>query len=613
MFNDDKEYEIKCYNNLLNNWESRYFKTYKDVRAYWSEENKQAAIDNELQVSSPLAKKIYTTLNKQEDGYFALLEMYTNLAKCSYNGLKTAEKVLPEFMSFLDEANLDAEGKQKLKVVFPHIAESYDILYRDEDKKPSFTEFIRPLNKILQRLERGKQYSAIRAFNSYLFNNDGTLTKNEMEARLCILKAVAEKTNDSDVVVNICNDFRNYSRAFPETITQFFLTNMVDYIIPRAVKKNDIFGVQGNKWGCRLGKGISKGVGAATYAYKCYATEITPCGINDLLQMSYEVLGANQSKHEQIRKDALILNNWFPRDPIHDSAPGVNEIIAKMVAYYDATPENKEEALAELQKCGKRVNALGDRIYDLSKYDELSYMTKEPHIDILRRINNNMSANNNEIPLTENESLNLLAESANKHEQPVLRDVVPLIKAINSEILSAMEKKQTGFSPEVVSLIAWTDRRLALAINNMDFERQLSFYKSDECKEILMFSELTHSAEKSFDKDEFEAFYTHQVKKAFDMEEAYKNIGNRQNNLLFGLYKQYDADCERMDNTSNAKIMTEARKERAGSGNTLKALQNLTIYHEPSTKVGQRAKKEREQRGVYRTLMLNTFSNTKLH
>ena len=95
--------------------------------------------------------------------------------------------------------------------------------------------------------------------------------------------------------------------------------------------------------------------------------------------MSYEVLGANQSKHEQIRKDALLLNNWFPRDPVHDSAPGVNEIIAKMVAYYDAVPENKEKALAELQRCGEKVKMWGDRIYDLGKYDELSHKTKEPH------------------------------------------------------------------------------------------------------------------------------------------------------------------------------------------------------------------------------------------
>ena len=72
-------------------------------------------------------------------------------------------------------------------------------------------------------------------------------------------------------------------------------------------------------------------MGAATFAYKCYATNITPRGINDLLQMSYEVLGGNLEKHEKIRKDALLLNYWFPRDPIHDSVPGVNEIISKMV------------------------------------------------------------------------------------------------------------------------------------------------------------------------------------------------------------------------------------------------------------------------------------------
>ena len=91
------------------------------------------------------------------------------------------------------------------------------------------------------------------------------------------------------------------------------------------------------------------------------------------------------------------------------------------------------------------------------------------------------------------------------------------------------------------------------------------------------------------------------------MEEAYQNIASHQNQLLFGLYKQYDQDCHAMDDTHNAQIMTEARKERAGSGNTLKALQNLTLYKDASTKIGTREKQEREQRFPYRQLMIKAF------
>ena len=66
-------------------------------------------------------------------------------------------------------------------------------------------------------------------------------------------------------------------------------------------------------------------------------------------------------------------------------------------------------------------------------------------------------------------------------------------------------------------------------VDNMDFEHQMGFYQSEECREALLFSELTHSAKEDFNAKEFEEFYTNLVKNAFDMEQAYQNIGHRQN------------------------------------------------------------------------------------
>ena len=188
---------------------------------------------------------------------------------------------------------------------------------------------------------------------------------------------------------------------------------------------------------------------------------------------------------------------------------------------------------------------------------------------------------------------------------------MPLVTTLNQEMLSAIDKKQTGFSPEIVRLIAWTDKKLSLVLNNMDFEYQCGFYKSNNCKEILTFSELIHSPKETFDVKEFNDFYEQQIINAFDMEEAYKNIANRQNNNLFALYKQYDKDCQAMDNTVGAKIITDARKERAGSGNTLKALQNLTLYKEASTIIGEKRRAERISRNPYREVMLREYHKTR--
>ena len=287
--------------------------------------------------------------------------------------------------------------------------------------------------------------------------------------------------------------------------------------------------------------------------------------------------------------------------------PGVNDILAKMVAYYDAEPKDKESALSDLKKASEKTPFWGDRIYNLDKYDEINLSSNEKNIDILRRINRDMSQNNNEAPVTENAQLNELAQKVGQSEAPLLQNISPLVAAVNQEILSAMDKHQTGFSPEMVNLIAWTDRKLAQSLNDMDFERQMGFYKSDDCKEVLKFSELVHSPKEKFDAKEFEDFYQNKVKNAFDMEEAYQNIAQRQNENLFALYQQYDKDCHAMDDSDGAKVMIEARKERAGSGNTLKSLQNMTLYKEPSTRIGMREKQERENRNPYRSVMLKEF------
>lgn len=607
FFSDWNEEEFQ-YNQLLYDWDKRFYNSWWSDRRYWSDEKRETEKNKDFSVLSETAQRIYIALNteKERSPYW---EMLGYLSKRSAKELLEAEKLVPEFMAFLQKSDMTPEQQLKLKTVFPHIAGSYVTLTSENDKKISFTEFLKPMNGILQKLKKGDAYySPTMIFDKYMSDYYNCyLDKTRLAMNLTLLKEASKQTSSCKILQGIEDDFSAYARVFPETVNARFLANYVQHIIPRSLHKDDIFGAQSNKWGCGRGKGIAKGVGAATYAYKCYATDITPRGVNDLVQMSYETLAGDFKNFESIRKDALLLNSWFPRDPIHDSAPGVNDILTKMVAYYDAAPKDKEAALSDLKKASEKMPFWGDKIYHLDKYDEINPRSNEKNIDILRRINRDMSQNNNEAPLTENARLNELAQKVGQREAPFMFDVMPLVVAVNKEILSAMDKKQTGFSPEMVNLIAWTDRKLAQSLNDMDFERQMGFYKSDDCKEVLKFSELVHSPKEKFDAKEFEDFYQNKVKNAFDMEEAYQNIAQRQNENLFALYRQYDKDCHAMDDSDGAKVMTEARKERAGSGNTLKSLQNMTLYKEPSTKIGMREKQERENRSPYRAVMLKEF------
>lgn len=592
---DDPEYKKKLHQKMLDNWSN----SFRNMWKYDGNEAKSDEIDDCIQIS----KKVYEELSDY-DGYWDFVELSSNLRRYDKKELKQCLELLPQFKKNIENSNLEYGELNKLKVVYPHIAVSYCKL----NESMSFEEYIEKISTILQKMEDKEVYPKVGVISRYI---DDTNDEQSLRIKLPVLEEAIKFISDGRTLTSINFDLKHLSKSYPELYTEAFKDVYIEKILPRAIQRMDIFGVQSNKWGCWIHeKGIAQGVGAANFAYKCYMTPITPRGINDLVQMAQENLAGDLTTHEAIRKDALLLNSWIPRDPVHDSAPGVNDLIARMVEYYDATPENKEEAYEKLKKANDNISFWGDKVFDIKKYDEENPRSHEKNIDILKRINNNISKNKENPPITENELLNKLAEKANKHNPPLLKDMVLLVQIINKNLLKAIDEKQLGLSPEIINLIAWTDKKLALSLNNMDYEYQTGFYKSDKCKDILIFSELIHSASETFDKDNFDKFYEQDIKNAFDMEEAYKNIGNHQNQLLFDLYDLYDKDCAKMDNTKLAKVMIENRKERAVSGNSLKALQNLTLYKTPSTKVGEQHLKDTIKRQPYRQLYLKINNNT---
>lgn len=586
---DDPEYKKKLYQKLLDRWGYTFGSMWK----YANDEAKSEDMSDCAQIS----KKIYEDLSDYEN-YWNYSELSSNLKRYDKEELEQCFKLLPQFKKYIEKNNLADKNLIDIKIIYPHIVGSYYKL----DKKIPFEEYIEKISNILQKIEDKEVYPKVGVISRYI---DDTNDKQSLRIKLPVLEEAVKFISDGRILTSINFDLKHLGKSYPELYTEAFKDVYIEKILPRAIQRKDIFGVQSNKWGCWIHeKGIAQGVGAANFAYKCYMTPITPRGINDLVQMAQENLAGDLATHEAIRKDALLLNSWIPRDPVHDSSPGINDLIKKMVEYYDATSQNKEKAYENLKKANDNISFWGDKVFDIKKYDEYNPRTHEKNIDILRRINDNMSQNKENPPVTENEMLNRLAEKASKNNPPLLKDMLLLTQVMNKAMLKAIDDKQLGFSPEMVNLIAWTDRKLGQSLNNMDFEYQLGFYKSEKCYDVLLFSELTHSASEIFDKKSFDEFYEKKVKNAFDMEEAYKNIGNHQNQLMFGLFDLYDENCVAMDSTKMAKIMTDGRKERACSGNSLKALQNLTVYKEPSTKIGEKTLKDRQKRLPYRKLYL---------
>lgn len=573
--------------NVLNNWEEGFKELYTLKNDYLG----MGSLDQEdlenLPKCSEIARQIYMKIHNHciSDKCPALLE-------------KLASKSPEELVSI--EQNTDFLLKNHAKPEFiPILVELLPLITEASNKITGKNESL-PSVHFLQKIVDIANQGGIDLLDKCLKGNPKSILAN-----LTILMQSLKTTKNCQNFRDLYNDLESFRHVFPELMdTPGFTQNCVKHILPRIEKGNSIFGLHDNKWGAIYGeKGIAASVGIATFFYKCYATPINPRGINDLLQMSQETLAGNFAKHEQIRADAYYLEKIWNRDPIHDNSPGIEKCIGAMITYYD---NPNEENKIRLQK----HMFWGDSIFDLKNY-ELITTSNEKIIDILRRIYSNMSQNNMELPITENAQLNKLAAKANQFETPTMAQISPLVKKINQILLQAIDAQQVGLSPETVELLAWTDKKLALALNAMDFEKQSGFYKTDECREVLLFSDLTHSAKETYNLKEFNQFYKDNIKNAFDMEQAYQNIGQRQNKNLFDLFKQYAEDCHAMNDTLCAKRMTEIRKERAGSGNTLKALQNLTLYKEASTKIGQKHLAERHQRAPYRDIYLKLYERAK--
>lgn len=106
-------------------------------------------------------------------------------------------------------------------------------------KKNSFTEFVKPMNDILQNLERDDfLHFPTMIFDKYMSDYDNCyLDKTRLAMNLTLLKKASKQTSSCGTLYIIENDFSTYARVFPETINAKFLANYVQHIIPLTVKR----------------------------------------------------------------------------------------------------------------------------------------------------------------------------------------------------------------------------------------------------------------------------------------------------------------------------------------------------------------------------------------
>lgn len=337
------------------------------------------------------------------------------------------------------------------------------------------------------------------------------------------------------------------------------------------------------------------------------------------------------------------------RDGIHDQRPLTAELIGSMVEYYDAVKNGiniKEKMDMMLYLNRKNISFEIDEKYlsNIVYYEQKAetYGKKgefEPVIDILRRLDKNM--NQKEMPSKVNNGQidQLMNEySENAYQIPWLEKI---LAETNSYLLKRIDKKEIGIDPKMLGVITWLDNKTANVINGLDYEYQLSAFKEEWFKNAVKFSLLISNSGESFSEAEFEQFYNiNQINT--DPEDMYEIINQKQIENLEHSQKEYlrqgishlmriDPEMpqeeaarilskkasdlgkvevinkfnriangnkeEKLDSVERRQLFIifqyQNRLDRMGSGNTLKALQNMIYPHEASTIVGQHYRSER--------------------
>ena len=111
---DDPEYDFHLYQKLMDRWNERFETQWKGFRRYWNDERLEAEKNKDFSVSSETAKNIYLTLNTEKN-FSSYQEMFGYLSKRSAKELLEAEKLVPEFMAFLQKSDMTPE--QQLKMI----------------------------------------------------------------------------------------------------------------------------------------------------------------------------------------------------------------------------------------------------------------------------------------------------------------------------------------------------------------------------------------------------------------------------------------------------------------------------------------------------------------
>ena len=367
--------------------------------------------------------------------------------------------------------------------------------------------------------------------------------------------------------------FDKYIEKLPD-IDDDLAVGAIKNVVP-VIKngKNKILNSVGNIWGTDISDHGSSG-----FVFRCLTSKVTPYNITRLCRIAEQIPSSDENRFEQIRLDAIAVNDAFPRlrSYIHNQQPQQHKLLKRMVLYYDAVKGLNPELdvsyrTAKLQRIVNYIeanspdyNINADDLFNIKKYDAQtrdSQSNQTTNIEVLRRLMNNTTPRTLETPQINDPYTKHLLEELMDIEFPFVRhDTYGLyLQKLNNHLERKMKAGSIGIQPKTINSILWSERRGFLLLQDMDAGYQLHAFKTPWFKEILRFYELTNSSQDTPNSDlnKFLASI-----KDSEMEEAYIKISHRISNEIVALTQRQKKDAMKYSQYIGKLNISDSEKEK---------------------------------------------------
>ena len=367
--------------------------------------------------------------------------------------------------------------------------------------------------------------------------------------------------------------FDKYIEKLPD-IDDDLAVGAIKNVVP-VIKngKNKILNSVGNIWGTDISDHGSSG-----FVFRCLTSRVTPYNITRLCRIAEQIPSSDENRFEQIRLDAIAVNDAFPRlrSYIHNQQPQQHKLLKRMVLYYDAVKGLNPELdvsyrTAKLQRIVNYIeanspdyNINADDLFNIKKYDAQtrdSQSNQTTNIEVLRRLMNNTTPRTLETPQINDPYTKHLLEELMDIEFPFVRhDTYGLyLQKLNNHLEREMKAGSIDIQPKTINSILWSERRGFLLLQDMDAGYQLHAFKTPWFKEILRFYELTNSSQDTPNSDlnKFLASI-----KDSEMEEAYIKISHRISNEIVALTQRQKKDAMEYSQYIGKLNISDGEKEK---------------------------------------------------